>query len=60
MGNADLKEIDAGRMDPSGRELTNIGRILGIIGTVLMIFGCFAGLLIFVIQLAMVGGGLSP
>jgi len=31
LGNGDLKEMDAGRMDPSGRGLTQAGRILGII-----------------------------
>ena len=35
-GNADLKEMDAGRMDPSGRGLTNGGRIMGIIGLVIL------------------------
>ncbi len=38
MGNTDLKEMDAGRMDPEGRQQTNIGKILGIISCVLMIF----------------------
>jgi hypothetical protein len=37
LGNADLKEIREGRMDPSGEGLTNAGRILGIIGTVLFL-----------------------
>jgi hypothetical protein len=31
MGNNDLREIDSGRMDPQGRSMTNVGRILGII-----------------------------
>ena len=39
MGNTDLKEMTAGTMDPSGRGITNGGRICGIIGTVLMILG---------------------
>jgi hypothetical protein len=34
MGNGDLKEIAAGTMDPAGKDLTKIGKILGIIGTV--------------------------
>jgi hypothetical protein len=37
MGNADLKEMDAGRMDPSGRSLTNAGKICGMIATILNI-----------------------
>jgi predicted Zn finger-like uncharacterized protein len=35
MGNTDLKEIRAGRMDPEGESNTNIGRILGMVGTIL-------------------------
>ena len=42
MGNNDLKEIDAGRMDPSGRSLTNAGRILGIVAVVLTIVAIVA------------------
>ena len=33
MGNGDLKEMDAGAMDPSGRSTTNAGRICGIISS---------------------------
>jgi hypothetical protein len=49
MGQADLKEMDAGRMDPSGRGQTKTGVILGIVGLCLMIvltilrFTVFAG-----------------
>ncbi len=39
MGGKDLKEMDAGAMDPSGRGLTNAGRILGMIVTILSIIG---------------------
>ena len=35
MGRKDLKEMDAGTMDPSGRGNTNAGRICGMIGTLL-------------------------
>lgn len=34
MGNADLKEMDAGRMDATGRGLTDAGRILGLVNVV--------------------------
>jgi hypothetical protein len=37
MGANDLKEMDAGLMDPSGRSMTNAGRILGIIAVVLFV-----------------------
>jgi hypothetical protein len=35
MGNADLKDMDAGTMDPAGRGMTQAGKILGIIAVVL-------------------------
>ncbi len=37
MGKSDLAAIDSGAMDPSGRQLTNIGMILGIIGLVIFV-----------------------
>lgn len=37
IGSGDLKAMDAGTMDPSGRSLTNAGRICGMIGTILAI-----------------------
>jgi len=37
MGNGDLKKMDAGTMDPEGRSNTNVGRILGMISTILAI-----------------------
>ena len=39
MGASDLKEMDAGTMDPSGRDITQAGKICGIIGTILLIIG---------------------
>jgi len=39
MGNGDLREMDAGRMDPSGRGLTQAGKICGIVSVVLQIIG---------------------
>lgn len=45
MGNTDMKKIRDGRMDPEGEGLTQAGRIMGIIGTVLLvIIIAFAGL----------------
>src|SRR5262249_29114936 len=54
MGGGDLKEMRAGRMDPSGETLTKVGWILGIVGTVLSAVGI-------VIQLILLaaGGGLA-
>ena len=39
MGAGDLKEMDAGTMDPTGRGNTEAGKICGMIGTILMIIG---------------------
>ncbi len=39
MGNKDLEEMKAGRMDPEGEQLTQVGRILGMVGTGLMVLG---------------------
>ena len=36
MSSSDLKEMDRGYMDPSGRDLTKAGQILGIVATGLM------------------------
>jgi predicted Zn finger-like uncharacterized protein len=57
MGNNDLKEIRAGRMDPEGESTTNAGRICGIIATILGIFQvvCCVGYMIFIV--AMIGAG---
>lgn len=35
MGNTDLREMDAGRMDPQGRGLTQAGKILGMVSVIL-------------------------
>ena len=37
MGKSDIAAIDSGAMDPSGRQTTQIGMILGIIGIVIFI-----------------------
>ena len=39
MGKADLQEMDEGRMDPSGRGLTEAGKVLGIVSLALMVIG---------------------
>jgi hypothetical protein len=47
MGNSDLAEMRAGRMDPEGEGLTQAGRILGMVSTIivlvtiLVVFGIF-------------------
>ena len=42
MGNNDLRAMDAGRMDPDGRGLTQAGRILGMVACILLILTLFA------------------
>jgi len=44
MGNNDLHEMNAGRMDESGRGMTSAGRVCGIIGTLLAVFGLLIGM----------------
>lgn len=39
MGSGDLKQMQAGRMDPEGRGLTQAGKILGIVSVVFMAIG---------------------
>jgi hypothetical protein len=46
MGNGDLKEMDAGAMDPSGRSLTNAGRIIGIVAVALLAISLVAAVLL--------------
>ena len=50
MGSADLKEMDAGRMDPSGRGSTNAGKICGMISVIL---AC-VGTVIYILAMAVV------
>ena len=49
LGNTDLKEIRAGRMDPEGESLTNVGRILGMVGTILTVLSVCATFVIGVV-----------
>lgn len=55
MGWRDLKEIEAGRMDPTGKGLTQAGMILGIIGSILFILLIMAIAFALVIGLAAIG-----
>ncbi|MFZ4682104.1 MAG: DUF4190 domain-containing protein [Terrimicrobiaceae bacterium] len=59
LGSSDLKGIEAGTIDPSGKDLTNIGRILGIIATVLLILGIIFAILVFALGLAGAVAGAS-
>lgn len=37
MGTDDLREMEYGQMDPSGRDMTNAGRICGMVATGILI-----------------------
>ena len=37
MGNSDLRAMDAGQMDPSGRGITQAGKIVGMVNIILCI-----------------------
>jgi hypothetical protein len=45
MGNSDLREMAAGRMDPSGQGMTQAGKICGMISVILQIVGLVIWLL---------------
>lgn len=57
MGNNDLAEIRAGRMDRDGEGLTQAGRICGIIGSILGLIGLTFFMLYFCCLFALVGAG---
>jgi predicted Zn finger-like uncharacterized protein len=61
MGNADLREISEGRMDPEGEGMTQAGRIMGMIATIFsivgIVIGCGFGLLWLFCFGAIIAGG---
>lgn len=54
MGSNDLKEMEAGIMDPSGMGITKAGKICGMISCILAIIG--VGLWLIIMIVAMVAG----
>jgi hypothetical protein len=54
MGSNDLREMQAGRMDPAGRDLTRAGMVIGMVLSILWIAGI---LFLFVAMLAGIIGG---
>jgi hypothetical protein len=54
LGNNDLKEIRAGRMDPEGEGMTQAGRVCGIIGTFLGLLALMAAAFFLCIWLGLV------
>jgi uncharacterized membrane protein YjgN (DUF898 family) len=58
MGNKELAAIDSGLRSPENRSTANAGRILGIIGTVLLGIGLVVGIIFFLfISVAAVSSG---
>ena len=57
MGRADLTEINAGRMDPAGRDLTQIGMVLGIVSTALLVLSLCVGVAWLTFFLSLVAAG---
>jgi hypothetical protein len=51
MGTADLREIRAGRMDPSGESATRSGQVCGVIATIFMILGILLVIFLWAIRL---------
>jgi len=46
IGNREVRAIDEGRRDPSNRGSANAGKILGIVGTVLLGLGVIVGIVV--------------
>ncbi len=57
MGNSDLSEMDAGLMDPSGRGLTQAGKILGMVSCLLTVLGLVLGIVLFALGMIGVAAG---
>jgi hypothetical protein len=55
MGADDIGKMDRGSMDPTGRGMTNAGRICGIIAVTLSTLGCLAGIFFLVMYLIHLG-----
>ncbi len=55
MGNEELRRMDAGLSDPAGRGMVTAGKVCGIIGFCLGIFGCCMMTLYFTMFFGMVG-----
>jgi hypothetical protein len=56
MGNNDLKEMDAGNMDPEGRGQTQMGKMMGMIATILAVLGMIIGCIVVILFFTFFGG----
>jgi len=59
MGNNDLREMEAGVMDPSGMGLTKAGKICGMISCILALIGIGIGLLMMIFGVFAAAAGVS-
>ena len=57
MGNADLNEMAAGRMDPTGEGMTKAGKILGMISVILTVIGIGVWVVILIVAAGAVAAG---
>jgi hypothetical protein len=57
MGNHDLRDMNAGRMDPSGRSITDAGRMLGIVSVCMIIALVFLFIVFVLVLMFLVGAG---
>jgi uncharacterized membrane protein YjgN (DUF898 family) len=60
MGNTALREIDASGGQLGGRDTVNVGRILGIVATVLLVLAVLALVLLLVVGLGLASTSTSP
>lgn len=60
MGNGDLREMEAGRMDPSGRGMTLAGKICGMISVMLACLGVLFYLFFIVLAIGAGAAGAGP
>ncbi len=49
MGNNDLRDMQAGAMDPKGQGITQAGKICGVIGTIMLVLGILWAIFVFVL-----------
>lgn len=59
MGNDDIRQMDAGQMDPAGRDLTQAGRVIGMIVVILNVVALVVAILFFIVA-AVLGVAASP
>ena len=60
MGNSDLRGMDEGEVDPAGRQLTQVGKILGIVGMALSVLYTLFVVAYLIFVFAMIGMAPPP